>query len=56
MDNSHAAEALFKAPGPDERRVTTEKVFKQIVSAETAARHAKSERLKQARLDAQVVM
>lgn len=48
------SEPAVKAPRPDERREITDAAFRQIRQAQTEARQAKSERLRQARMAAAV--
>lgn len=48
------SESALKAPRPDERREITDAAFRQIRKAQTEARQAKSERLRQARMAAAV--
>jgi hypothetical protein len=53
MDTAALAESVFK-PSIDERREQTDAAYREIVNAETDSRRAKTERLRLARLQAQV--
>jgi hypothetical protein len=50
MQDTDAAEAIFKSPRPDERRALTDVNFRAIAESEMRARREKTERLRLARL------
>lgn len=53
MDNTEITDTVFKPLRPDERRENTDLAFRSIVETERNARLAKTERLRQARLQTQ---